>query len=76
MSEFVKYLKAGNVTEQSAAEVIEEQGTEIERLRAALKPFADAITLAEKDEPSFSLELAREHITLHDFTCARRALEP
>lgn len=49
----------------------------IERLRAALKPFADALTRAEKDEPNSvanRLECCRTDITLYEFAKAREAL--
>ena len=51
---------------------------ERDRLRAALKPFADILTRAEKDEPSSPgnrLECCRTDLTLYEFARARRAFE-
>lgn len=49
-----------------------------ERLRAALKPFADAITEAEKSAPSdvdVRLELCHQAVTLYEFGNARHVHE-
>lgn len=49
----------------------------IERLRAALKPFADALTDLERvhTEPGMLLACCRAELTLYEFSQARFAYE-
>ena len=59
------------------ADLHDELVAENARLRKALKPFADAITRAEWDEPSnpvHRLECCRADLTLYEFAEARHAL--
>lgn len=58
--------------------VLERKDAEIARLRAALRPFAEAITSAETqdgDDPNLILQGCRAHVTLYEFAVARRVLE-
>jgi hypothetical protein len=56
---------------------IERLGIQVETMRNGLKPFAEALTRAERDEPSdpnARCGNCRERVTLYEFGQARKAL--